>query len=331
MHPSTVSRVLNDHATASVTWGAFAPETRQRVLAAADRLGYRPSAIARSLRLQRTLTLGMLVPDIRNPFFSSIIKGAEDAALERGYNIILCNSNDEPQREASYLRVLRERQVDGLLIASSQMADDTIAELREEAFPFVLLNRATRSTEDLAVVVDNHAAAVEVVGHLAALGHRRVGHIAGPQNTTTGVDRREGYRAGVLAYGLDDEPQLVIEADAFSEEAGQRALRIILAGPARPTAVFAANDLVAIGVMATLEEAGVRVPDEVSIVGFDNTALAGLRHVALTTVDQSCPEMGRAALTSLHQRTSGARRDPTVVLARPRLVARRSTAAPRPT
>lgn len=328
VHPSTVSRVLNDHATASVKWGAFAPETRQRVLAAADRLGYRPSAIARSLRLQRTLTLGMLVPDIRNPFFSSIIKGAEDAALERGYNIILCNSNDEPQREATYLRVLRERQVDGLLIASSQMADDTIAGLREEAFPFVLLNRATRSTEDLAVVVDNHAAAVEVVGHLAALGHRRVGHIAGPQNTTTGVDRREGYRAGVLAYGLDDEPQLVIEADAFSEEAGQQALRIMLAGPARPTAVFAANDLIAIGMLQRLREIGAHVPGDLSIVGFNDIPLAGLLEPALTTVRVPQLAMGVAGAHLLIDRLEG-RPIAEVRLTMPtELVVRASTAAP---
>ncbi len=328
VHPSTVSRVLNDHATASAKWGAFAPETRQRVLAAADRLGYRPSAIARSLRLQRTLTLGMLVPDIRNPFFSSIIKGAEDAALERGYNIILCNSNDEPQREATYLRVLRERQVDGLLIASSQMADDTIAGLREEAFPFVLLNRATRSTEDLAVVVDNHAAAVEVVGHLAALGHRRVGHIAGPQNTTTGVDRREGYRAGVLAYGLDDEPQLVIEADAFSEEAGQQALRIMLAGPARPTAVFAANDLIAIGMLQRLREIGAHVPGDLSIVGFNDIPLAGLLEPALTTVRVPQLAMGVAGAHLLIDRLEG-RPIAEVRLTMPtELVLRASTAAP---
>ena len=168
MHPSTVSRVLSGHAGSTIR-----PATRQRIIAATDRLGYRPSALARSLRLQRTLTLGMLVPDITNPFFSSIIKGAEDAARKRGYNLILCNSEDEPQREATYLRVLRDRQVDGLLIASSQMADVTIAELREEVYPFVLLNRATERPEDLAVVVDNYAAAFGVVAHLANLGHRR--------------------------------------------------------------------------------------------------------------------------------------------------------------
>ncbi len=300
VHPSTVSRVLNGHAASAIR-----PATRERIVTAADRLGYRPSALARSLRLRRTLTLGMLVPDITNPFFSSIIKGAEDAARERGYNLILCNSEDEPDREATYLRVLRERHVDGLLIASSQMADDTIGGLRDEGFPFVLLNRATQDRDDLAVVVDNHAAAMEVVAHLAALGHRRVGHIAGPQNTTTGVDRLEGYRAGVQRHGLAAEPGLVVEADAFSEEAGSRALEIMLAGPARPTAVFAANDLIAIGMLQRLRGMGARVPRDLSIVGFNDIPLAGLLEPALTTVRVPQLEMGVVGAHLLIDRLAG--------------------------
>jgi LacI family transcriptional regulator len=300
VHPSTVSRVLNGHAGSTIR-----PATRERVLAAADILGYRPSALARSLRLQRTLTLGMLVPDITNPFFSSIIKGAEDAARERGYNLILCNSEDQPEREAAYLLLLRERQVDGVLIASSQMADETIEGLRADSFPFVLVNRAAQDGEDLAVVVDNHAAAVEVVAHLAALGHRRVGHIAGPQNTTTGRDRREGYEAGVRAHGLAHEPALVVEADAFSEDAGDRALGIMLAGPARPTAVFAANDLIAVGMLQRLRRIGVRVPDDLSIVGFNDIPLAGLLEPALTTVRVPQLAMGVAGAHLLIDRLEG--------------------------
>lgn len=323
MHPSTVSRVLNGNAASTIR-----PETRQRVIVAADRLGYRPSALARSLRLQRTLTLGMLVPDITNPFFSSIIKGAEDAARERGYNLILCNSEDQPEREETYLRVLRERQVDGLLIASSQMADATIAELRDEAFPFVLLNRAAQSAEDLAVVVDNHAAAIEVVAHLAALGHRRVGHIAGPQNTTTGVERREGYRAGVSTYGLADDPELVVEADAFSEEAGYRALQLMLAGPARPTAVFGANDLIAIGVLQRLREIGLRVPQDISIVGFNDIPLAGLLEPALTTVRVPQLEMGVIGAHLLIDQLEGKPIGDVRVTLPTELVIRASSAAP---
>ena len=300
VHSSTVSRVLNGHAGTTVR-----AATRERVLVAADRLAYRPSAIARSLRLQQTLTLGMVVPDITNPFFSSIIKGAEDAARQRGYNLILGNSEDDPQREETYLRVLRERQVDGLLIASSRMADDTIADLRDDGYPFVLLNRATDSVGDLAVVVDNCAAAVEVVGYLASLGHQRVGHIAGPSDTTTGVERREGYRTGVLRHRLADEPELIVEADAFSVEAGHRALGIMLDGPARPTAVFAANDLIAIGMLQHLREAGTPVPSGLSIVGFNDIPLVGLLEPALTTVRVPQLEMGVVGAHLLIDRLEG--------------------------
>jgi LacI family transcriptional regulator len=323
VHPSTVSRILTGHAGTTIR-----PATRERVLAAAALLGYRPSAVARGLRLQKTLTLGMLVPDITNPFFSSIIKGAEDAARERGYNLILCNSEDEPAREAACLAALREHEVDGLLIASSQMADDTITGLREEAYPFVLLNRATKGAEDFAVVVDNHAAALGAVRHLAALGHHRVGHIAGPQDTTTGAERYQGYRAGVLACGLADDPALVVEAEAFSMEAGDRALGIMLDGPARPTAVFAANDLIAIGMLQRLRGTGTRVPRDLSIVGFNDIPLAGLLEPALTTVRVPQLEMGVAGAHLLIDRLEGRPIDSVRLTLPTELVIRASTAAP---
>jgi len=287
VHPSTVSRVLTDHAGSSIK-----PATREVVLAAATRLGYRPSVLARGLRLRQTMTLGMLVPDITNPFFSSIIKGAEHAARSRGYNVILCNSEDDPEREAVCLHQLREHQVDGLLIASSQMADDTIEELRADGYPFVLLNRATHNAEDLAVVVDNHTAAAEVIGYLAGLGHRRIGHVAGPLNTTTGIDRLAGYRAAVRELGLADDVALVIEADSFSIEAGHSALERMLAGPAEPTALFAANDLIAIGMIQLLRETGIAVPGDLSVVGFNDIPLAGLLQPALTTVRVPQLDMG---------------------------------------
>ncbi len=324
VHPSTVSRVLNGR-----TESTMLPATRQRVVAAADRLGYRPSAIARGLRLQQTLTLGMLVPDISNPFFSPIIKGAEEAALERGYNLILCNTEDDPAREATYLRLLPQRQVDGLLIASSQMADDTIAELRDaEELPFVLLNRATKFAGDLAVVVDNRAAAVAAVAHLAGLGHRRVAHIAGPQTTTTGLERLDGYREGVRLRGLANDPGLVVEAAAFTVEAGSRALATMLAGRARPTAVFAANDLIAIGVLQSLRDLGIVVPRGISVVGFNDIPLAGFLEPALTTVRVPQFEMGSAGAHLLIDRLQGRPIGNVRVTLPTELVIRSSTDAP---
>ena len=166
----------------------LSPETRRRVLAAVERLEYRPSAIARGLRLRRTRTLGMLVPDITNPFFPPIIRGAEEAARERGYELVLCNTDDEAEREKASLRVLRERQADGLLIATSRMADATLASVRRERFPFVLVNRGSRVAADPAVEVNNSRAAFEIVAHLVGLGHTRIAHIAGPLSTTTGAE-----------------------------------------------------------------------------------------------------------------------------------------------
>ena len=217
VHPSTVSRVLSDRPGHTLR-----AETRERVLAVVDRLGYRPSALARSLRLQRTLTLGMLVPDIANTFLAGIIKGAEIAAHERGYTLILCNTGDVPEREATYIRVLRERQVDGVLVASTRMADGTIDGLRDDGFPFVLVNRTAGGADDLVVSVDNRRSAALVVEHLVERGHTRIAHVAGPRSTTTGSERiagaiDAGRRAGV---GID-----VVEAETWSELGGYRAAR----------------------------------------------------------------------------------------------------------
>src|SRR5919198_2539153 len=213
VHPSTVSRALH---RADLP---LREETRRRVLAAVERLGYRPSAIARGLRLQRTRTLGMLVPDITNPFFPPIIRGAEEAARERGYELVLCNTDDEPEREDALLRLLRERQADGLLLATSRMADATLAAVRRERFPFVLVNRGSRVSADLSVEVDNERAAREVIDHLVSLGHRRIAHIAGPLSTTTGAERAAGFRDALRARRLVPSSDLIAEADAYAEAA----------------------------------------------------------------------------------------------------------------
>ncbi|HKW78671.1 MAG TPA: LacI family DNA-binding transcriptional regulator, partial [Candidatus Limnocylindria bacterium] len=214
VHPSTVSRALS---RADLPLRA---ETRRKVLAAVERLEYRPSAVARGLRLQRTHTLGMLVPDITNPFFPPIIRGAEESARERGYELVLCNTDDAPERETASLRLLRERQADGLLIATSRMADATLASVRRERFPFVLVNRGSLVSADHSVEVDNAKAAEAVVAHLAGLGHRRIAHIAGPLSTTTGAERAAGFRAALESHGIRADVSLVAEAEAYSEVAG---------------------------------------------------------------------------------------------------------------
>ncbi len=320
MHPSTVSRALH---RADLPLRA---ETRRKVLAAVERLQYKPSVIARGLRLQRTNTLGMLVPDITNPFFPPIIRGAEEAARERGYELVICNTDDSTERETASLRLLRERQADGLLIATSRMADATLAAVRRERFPFVLLNRGSRVAADLSVEVDNMRAAEDVVAHLAGLGHRRISHISGPLTTTTGAERAAGYRQALKARGIAAPASLIVEADAYSEQAGYVAATRLLR--ARPTAIFAANDLLALGALRAAREAGLRAPRDISVVGVNDIPLVGLIDPPLTTVRVPQREMGETAarmLIAAIQNEPVARRH---VLLNTMLVVRGSTAMP---
>jgi LacI family transcriptional regulator len=320
VHPSTVSRALHRPDL------SLRPETRRRVLAAVERLGYQPSAIARGLRLKRTRTLGMLVPDITNPFFPPIIRGAEEAARERGYELVVLNTDDLPERETAALRVLRERQADGVLVATSRTTDTTIASLRRERFPFVLVNRGSRVAADLAVEVDNATAASDVVAHLVQLGHRRIAHIAGPLGTTTGSERAAGYRQAMRAHGLVPAGTLLAEADAYSEAAGyDAALRLLRSSP---TAIFAANDLLALGALRASREAGVAVPDGLSLVGINDIPLIGLIDPPLTTVRVPQREMGRVAAGMLIALLEGEPIAHRNVVLPTSLVVRASTGAP---
>jgi len=321
VHPSTVSRALH---RADLPLSA---ETRRRVLAAVERLEYQPSAIARGLRLRRTRTLGMLVPDITNPFFPPIIRGAEEAARERGYELVLCNTDDESEREKASLRVLRERQADGLLIATSRMADATLASVRRERFPFVLVNRGSRVAEDPVVEVNNARAASEIVAHLVDLGHTRIAHIAGPLCTTTGAERAAGYRDALRAHGLPVDAALIAESAAYSEDAGHDAAKLLL--EQAPTAIFAANDLLALGALRAARETSVRVPIDLSLVGINDIPMVGLLDPPLTTARVPQREMGAIAarmLIGLLEREPVAQRH---VLLDTELIIRGSTAAPR--
>jgi len=305
----------------------LSPETRRRVLAAVERLEYRPSAIARGLRLRRTRTLGMLVPDITNPFFPPIIRGAEEAARERGYELVLCNTDDEAEREKASLRVLRERQADGLLIATSRMADATLASVRRERFPFVLVNRGSRVAADPAVEVNNSRAAFEIVAHLVGLGHTRIAHIAGPLSTTTGAERAAGYRDALRAHGLSVDATLMAEAVAYSEDAGCAAAKRLL--DAAPTAIFAANDLLALGALRAARETGLPVPTDLSLVGINDIPMVNLLDPPLTTARVPQREMGAIAARML---IGLLEREPVVdrhVLLDTELIVRGSTAAPR--
>ena len=312
-----VSLVMRDQPNVSA-------ERRRRVLEVAGRLGYRPNAMARSLASRQTRTVGVVLDDLRNPFFAEIAGGVEELASSLGYQLLLGAGGRLARRERSALATLLEYRVDGVILVSPRMPASAFAAAAAE-IPVVVVGRQVRSADADCVLIDEQHGTGLVLDHLVALGHKRIAHVDGGRGAG-GPLRRAAYLRGMKARRLGSYAR-VIPGD-FTEEAGAKAARELLAGSALPSAVFAANDVTAAGLLGEFDRAGVAVPGDVSIVGYDNISIAHLAHVSLTTVDQPRTAMGRMALELLLERLN--RRRPALVrLVEPTLVVRSTTAPPR--
>lgn len=319
--PSTVSRALNDSPLISL-------ETKRRIQRLAEELGYERNELARGLVKGSFGALGLIVPDIINPFFAEITKGVEEVARSRGFGVVLCTTEGEEAREADYVQLLRRKRVDGLIIASVTLDDPCLANLQRSKVPFVLVSRLSQRVKAPYVVVDDRKGGRLAVEHLVSLGHEKIAFVGGPANVYSSRERMHAYRQVLRERGLPCRREWIIFS-AFTQQAGREAGRRLLSCPDRPTAIFAANDLIALGIMEAAEELGLSIPEDLSLVGYNNIAYAGLPRIQLTTVAQPMRDMGRIAARYVLDVVEGKETAFLEAILAPQLIVRRTTASPR--
>jgi LacI family transcriptional regulator len=311
---NTVSRALN-------SMPGVSRETRDRVVAAAERLGYIPNRLARSLHRRTSRMLGLIVTDCTDPFYARLIRAVEDTAAEEGYGVILCNSAEADEREARAIKLMLESRVDGLLITPVQGASSHIELLK--SIPFVLLGRRFAQLETSYVSTDNEVGAYQATAHLLSLGHRRVAHVTGRPEISSVAERTEGFSRALKELGLEGQVIFGLDRDL---QGGQLAAQQLLTAANPPTAVFVYNDLMALGILHTARDLGVKIPEELSVVGFDNIELAAYFDVPLTTVAQPIAEIGCQGTTALLKLLDGSGPAGIQRLLPPQLIVRASTA-----
>ncbi|GAA3209858.1 LacI family DNA-binding transcriptional regulator [Dactylosporangium siamense] len=296
--PAVVSYVLNNGPRPVST------ETRAKVLAAIEQLGYRPNGIARSLRMSRTMTLGLVVPDNANPYFAELARAVEEESFAQGYTLLIGNAAESDDRQTSYVRTFLARQVDGLFIVPAHGPAGFLPELQRSQTPWVSLDRQVPGAAAPGVLVDNRGGAYAATRHLIGHGRGRVACIGGPEDVLPAHDRVSGWRDALDEEGVSRRDMSVVHSE-FGRRAGYRAARELLARPDRPDAVFVASDEQAVGVLRAIGEAGLRCPDDVAVASFDGIPGAAYSTPALTTMAQPFAAIGRAAMTHLLAQQAG--------------------------
>jgi LacI family transcriptional regulator len=312
----TVSAVINNKSHVG-------KKLRERVEAAILKLKYRPNLIARSLAKQRTHTIGMIVPDIANPFFPMVVRGAEDAAQKHGYSLLLCNSDDSLDQEERAIELLLSKRVDGILLtkASEDFRQPVRQRIKEAGIPIVLVMRTYPKLTKDAVITDDYQGAYDAVCHLARAGRRRIGLISGPLKVSNALARWQGFQDALKANGLPFEKELMVEGD-YRIESGFRAGHALLSH--RPDGVYVANHLMTVGFLKAAEEMGLSCPEDFGLVSFDDYPWLGVFRPKLTTVELPKHQLGSEAAELLIQRISGSRQKTTLRKLQPELRIRES-------
>ncbi|MGK5636782.1 LacI family DNA-binding transcriptional regulator [Streptomyces sp. URMC 126] len=311
---ATVSRVLNGRSPVAAT--------RDRVLAAVAELGYRPNVVARALRTARTRTLGLVISDLRNPFFTELADAVEQEARRLGYSLIIGNAGESPEQQDDQLRTLLDRRIDGLMVSSAGTGSEVLREIVASDTPLVLLDRSVPGVAAPCVRAEGQAALTELAAHLAALGRRRPAVIVAPAGTPVGDERLECFRSALAAHGVALPPEYAVASPDMTPAGGRRVMRDLLGLPEPPDAVLAADNLMALGALGEVRARGLRIPEDVALVSFDDVAWFAHTDPPLTAVAQPTRELGRAAVHTLLERVEG--RPAESVLLPSRLVVRRS-------
>jgi LacI family transcriptional regulator len=288
---TTVSHVINQTRYVS-------DELTERVKKAMEELDYHPNSLARGLRSGKTKTIGLVIPDISNQFFAEISRKIEDKGFEHGYSVILCNTDDDPQKEKSYIDVLIDKKVEGIIFISAGAESNNLEKTIEFNIPIVVVDRDIKEINSDIVLVDNSIGGFEATRYLIGLGHRRIACIAGPSPITPSAQRIAGYKRALQEAGIPVDTSLIIPGD-FRYESGDKAMRELLSLPQPPTAVFACNDMMALGAIQAVNNQGMKIPDDISVIGFDNIPFSQTVYPTLTTIAQPLLEMADLAIDLL--------------------------------
>ncbi len=312
---ATVSRVLNNH-------GSVHPDLVRRVRAAVDALAYQRNAVARNLRRSQTSLWAVIVSDVGNPFFTAMVRGLEDVAQQRGCSVVLCNSDENPEKEADYIAAAAAERMAGVAISAASTSTD-VTPLVDLGIPVVAIDRRLRGANVDTVLADNQRGAEAATGHLVDMGYRRIACITGPPQAMTASERLKGYKRALRRHGREVPPGLIRHAD-FRERGGYDAMRSLLADSA-PDAVFVTNNLMTVGALKYLVTHGIRIPRDIGVVGFDEIPWADLIRPSLSTVAQPTYDMGRIAGQLLAAHSAAPDKQPETVVLRTSLNIRASS------